>query len=119
VKQVILVLEPIPMHTVPTGLSSVPPVGPAIPLIEIEKSDPLFLKAPSAISFTTLSLTAPSAKSVSLVTPRVFNFALFEYVIKPKPYQFELPGMPVNSFPTQPPVQDSAVETLFFVSVYS
>ena len=30
--------------------------------------------------------------------------------MKPVPYHLELPGIPVNSLPTQPPVQDSAVE---------
>jgi hypothetical protein len=36
--------------------------------------------------------------------------------MKPNPYQFELPGMPVNTLPTQPPVQDSAVVTDLFES---
>ena len=31
-------------------------------------------------------------------------------MIKPVPYHFELPGIPVNSLPTHPPVHDSAVE---------
>ena len=46
-------------HTVPTGLSSVPPPGPAIPVIATAVSAPKRLIAPSAIASATGSDTAP------------------------------------------------------------
>ena len=47
------------MHTVPTGFSSVPPPGPAMPLVAIEMSAPVARHAPKAICSTTGMLTAP------------------------------------------------------------
>lgn len=47
------------IHTVPTGLSSVPPPGPATPEVAIAQVVPMALRAPIAIAFTTGSLTAP------------------------------------------------------------
>ncbi len=47
------------IHIVPTGFLSVPPPGPAIPDVATEKSVLNQSPAPSAILFTTFSLTAP------------------------------------------------------------
>ena len=46
-------------HTVPTGFSSVPPPGPAMPVTETAMSTPSRCSAPSAIARATASLTAP------------------------------------------------------------
>ena len=80
------------MQTVPTGRSGVPPPGPAIPLIAIPRSALLYVKAPTTISPTTSSLTAPKDLSVALETPRILCFEMFEYVIKLQPNQAELPA---------------------------
>ena len=47
------------MHTVPTGLSGVPPPGPAMPDVAMAQSVPNALHAPLTISSTTGMLTAP------------------------------------------------------------
>ena len=47
------------MNTVPTGFSAVPPSGPAMPLTAIAQLAPVRARAPSAISITVASLTAP------------------------------------------------------------
>ena len=44
------------MKTRPTGFSSVPPPGPAMPVVDKAKSAPLFAHAPSAIAIATGSL---------------------------------------------------------------
>jgi SHS family lactate transporter-like MFS transporter len=62
-------------HTVPTGLSSLPPSGPATPLTATAMFAPLSLSAPSAISRTTGSLTAPYSTSVRFLTPNIDSFA--------------------------------------------
>jgi len=47
------------IHTVPTGVSSVPPEGPAIPETAIEISAPDIARAPAAIASTASLLTTP------------------------------------------------------------
>ncbi len=47
---------------VPTGLSSVPPLGPAIPVIDTAISAPATRSAPSAIAAAVSALTAPCAR---------------------------------------------------------
>ena len=48
-----------PKHTIPTGLVSVPPPGPAIPVTATATCARLRLSAPDAISRAVSSLTAP------------------------------------------------------------
>jgi SHS family lactate transporter-like MFS transporter len=66
-------------QTVPTGLSSVPPPGPAIPVIAIAVSAAKRLNAPSAIASATGSDTAPFAAIRSGSTPSSSVFASFAY----------------------------------------
>ena len=58
----------IAIHTVPTGFSSDPPPGPAIPEVAIDQSEPNNRFAPSAIAITHSSLTAPN---LSIIDGRV------------------------------------------------
>nr|GFD22483.1 hypothetical protein [Tanacetum cinerariifolium] len=58
------------MQMVPTGLRAVPPPGPAMPLVARATSHPRRARAPSAISRTVASLTAPCWARVSALTPR-------------------------------------------------
>ncbi|EHP39129.1 orotidine 5'-phosphate decarboxylase [Cupriavidus basilensis OR16] len=48
-----------PKHTMPTGFSGVPPVGPATPVIDSATWARLLSRAPSAMARATSSLTAP------------------------------------------------------------
>src|SRR5215469_1281107 len=57
------------IHTVPTGLSSVPPSGPAMPETATATWARLQWAAPSAISRTTASETAPFCSRVAALTP--------------------------------------------------
>src|ERR1700683_3283218 len=65
-------------HTVPTGLPGEPPSGPAIPETASDTFAPLTRSAPSAISRTVCSLTAPKLSSVAGATPRSRTFAALE-----------------------------------------
>ena len=66
------------MYTNPTGLSSVPPPGPAIPVVDIATSVFASLAIPLTISFAVSSLTAPNWFNVSSFTPSLFIFASLE-----------------------------------------
>ena len=57
------------IHTVPTGFSSVPPPGPATPVIAIPTRAPVAARTPVAIARTTGSLTAPCSRRSSFGTP--------------------------------------------------
>ena len=57
------------MHTVPTGLASLPPVGPAMPVTPTPTSTPARRRTPSAIATATISLTAPCAAMSASGTP--------------------------------------------------
>ena len=48
-----------PIQTVPTGFSLLPPLGPAMPVVEMAKSAPEMTFAPFAIAIATCSETAP------------------------------------------------------------
>src|SRR5439155_11795030 len=71
-------------QTSPTGLSGVPPAGPAMPVTATAMSAWLRSSAPATISRTVASLTAPNCASVSLRMPRSSTLASFEYVTKPQ-----------------------------------
>lgn len=65
-------------HTVPTGFSGVPPLGPAIPVIAVAVSAPKPYSAPAAIAWATGSETAPWASISAGSTPRSCAFASLE-----------------------------------------
>jgi hypothetical protein len=70
-------------HTVPTGFSSVPPSGPAIPVIATAASAPKRSIAPAAIASATAPETAPCSSISAGSTPRSCCFASFEYATTP------------------------------------
>ncbi len=65
-------------QTVPTGLSGVPPPGPAIPVIATAVSAPKRCRAPAAIASATGSDTAPCASMSAASTPSSWIFASLE-----------------------------------------
>ncbi len=66
------------IQTVPTGLSAVPPSGPAMPLMATAHAARECLTAPLAISHTTFSLTAPNRSMELAFTPRRSFFEWLE-----------------------------------------
>jgi len=64
--------------TVPTGFFSLPPPGPAIPVIATATSAALFVSAPCAMLQATAIETAPKVSSTSWLTFRMSSFASFE-----------------------------------------
>lgn len=72
----LVVITDVEMHTVPTGLASLPPPGPAMPLVAIATFAPVTRKAPADISRTTGRLTAPLSFNVLALTPRTPVFML-------------------------------------------
>ena len=67
-----------PMQTMPTGFAGVPPVGPATPDTATATSARLRASAPSAISHTVASLTAPCSARVCAQTPSMSILASLE-----------------------------------------
>src|SRR5579863_960624 len=65
-------------HTVPTGFPGAPPSGPAMPLTASATVAAATRNAPSAISRTVCSLTAPKRSSVPATTPRSRLLAVLE-----------------------------------------
>ena len=65
-------------QTVPTGFSSVPPSGPAIPVIATAVSASKRRRTPSAIASATGSDTAPCCSISAASTPSSSTFASFE-----------------------------------------
>jgi len=94
---------------VPTFLSIVAPLGPAIPVMPMPKSDPASLRIDSDIFFATSFETAPFLKMSLGGTLSIFIFARLSYATIPKRKYLELPGFSVRVFESSPPVQDSAV----------
>ena len=72
------------LWTRPTGLSAVPPVGPAIPVVATTTSTPLRSRSPSAMARATSSLTAPCLSISASGTPSSSTFARFEYATTPR-----------------------------------
>jgi len=66
------------MNTVPTGLASVPPSGPAMPVTAIPQAEPEIRQIPAAMASATGALTAPCARKSSSGTPRRSSLAWFE-----------------------------------------
>ena len=65
------------MNTVPTGFASLPPPGPATPVVEIAIVAPVRVSAPRAISMAVSWLTAPCAAKVDSRTPRSATLRAF------------------------------------------
>src|SRR5688572_9544787 len=101
-----------PKHTVPTGLSGVPPLGPAIPVTATPRSAERASRTPAAISPAVFSETAPCAASVSVRTPRSWRFTSSAYATMPPRSHAELPGTSVSRCPRSPPVHDSATASV-------
>ena len=97
------------IHTVPTGFSTVPPPGPAIPDVATAQSAPVSTETPCTICITTCSLTAPYLSRVSLSTPSTFVLTSLWYATTPPSIIDEHPGTEVIAAATEPPVQLSAV----------
>jgi len=65
-------------HTVPTGLSALPPVGPATPVTATVNCTGAWRIAPAAMARATGSLTAPWASISSAGTPSSSVLAALE-----------------------------------------
>src|SRR5207342_96912 len=95
--------------TRPTGLSSVPPPGPATPVTAIPTSTPSRDRIPSAIAAATSAETAPCSAINSSATPSWPTLTSSAYAIT-EPAKTSLdPGTSVRRAATSPPVHDSAV----------
>ena len=58
------------IHTMPTGLASEPPPGPATPDVARPQVAPMACFTPLAMALTTASLTAPFASKTAASTPK-------------------------------------------------
>ena len=91
-----------------------PPLGPAIPVIET------FILALDILDkFLTIAkqhswLTAPYFLMTFLFTFKTLIFAWLEYVTRPKLNTFDAPLIEVIELANNPPVHDSAKEILIF-----
>ena len=95
-------------HTRPTGFSSLPPPGPAIPVIPTPTSAPSATRAPEASASATSDETAPNDAISPGSTPAKATFAAFEYTTSPPSITSEDPGSSVSRPASSPPVHDSA-----------
>ena len=73
----------IPIQTVPTGFSAEPPVGPAMPVVEMAKFAPETPKTPFAIAMATCSDTAPYCVISDILTPKTLFFDSLLYDTTP------------------------------------
>ena len=78
VSDVLLSVYAIAIQTVPTGLSGVPPDGPAIPVVAMLKSVFIVSLTPFAIASAHSLLTAPYLISISLSTFKMVSFIVLE-----------------------------------------
>ena len=99
-----------PIQTKPTGLSGVPPPGPAMPVVEHETVLEHRDRTPAAIAKATGSLTAPCSSKTSCGTANNSCLMVLEYATTPPEYHVLEPGRSTNAAAHNPPVQDSAVE---------
>ena len=99
-----------PIQTKPTGLSGVPPPGPAMPVVEHETVLEHRDRTPAAIAKATGSLTAPCDSRTSFGTANNSCLMALEYATTPPEYHVLEPGRSTNAAAHSPPVQDSAVE---------
>ncbi len=101
-----------PTYTSPTGFCRVPPPGPATPDTLIAQSQPNRACAPVAMATTVFALTAPLVSRIAAGTPSIFVFTSFAYAMTPPRNQDEAPGIEVSAAPTNPPVHDSATQSV-------
>src|SRR5690606_19776292 len=99
-------------QTVPTGFSSVPPSGPATPVIAMPASAPKRSATPRAIARATASETAPSRSIASLGTPRTSTLIRLAYATTQARKTCPGPGCIVMRCARRPPVQLSASATV-------
>src|SRR3954454_19785526 len=83
-------------QTYPTGFSSVPPSGPATPVVEHATSASNLLSAPSAIASATSGEAAPCASISVGSTPSSSALDSFEYETTPPANHFDDPGRNVR-----------------------
>ena len=102
------------IHTIPTGLSALPPEGPAMPVVAKPRSVLKSFLAPSAIPAATLLLTAPSEARIAGSMPRMPVLTLLLYATRDPAKYSELPATLVILCARKPPVQLSARESVSF-----
>ena len=108
-----------PTYTVPTGFSSVPPVGPATPVVDTAISAPDSFSTPSAISSAHGILTSVYFSIVGRRTPSTLIFISFEYEQTPHSNTELEPDTLVIISDNRPPVQLSAVAIFRFPEISS
>ncbi len=101
------------IHTVPTGFPGTAPPGPAIPEVAIAQSVPRILQAPVAICSTTCWLTAPYFSKSIDETPNMLCFTVLQYATIDPLKISEQPAIAVIEEAIEPPVQLSAVPTVY------
>ena len=92
-----------PIQTKPTGLSGVPPPGPAIPVVEHETVLEHRDRTPAAIAKATGSLTAPCSNKTSCGTDNNSCLMVLEYATTPPEYHVLEPGRSTNAAAHSPP----------------
>ena len=100
-------------HTIPTGFSSVPPPGPAMPVIPIPRSAPKRAEAPSASASATSVETAPKRSISSASTPTCCDLGLVR--VGHDRHRGSTPRSrprSVSRADSSPPVHDSATATV-------
>ena len=103
------------IHTVPTGLSLVPPPGPAIPEDAIPIDVLNFILIFFAISSSVSLDTAPKLLIVLGEIPHSSILILLLYAINDPLKYFDDPGIEVIRLDTYPPVQLSAIDKSLFL----
>src|SRR3954454_17074248 len=83
-------------QTSPTGFSSLPPSGPATPVVEQATSASNRDRAPSAIASATSGDAAPCSSNRFPSTPRSSALDSFEHETTPPENHFEDPGRSVR-----------------------
>src|SRR5215470_8461774 len=97
-----------PTKTVPTGLTGVPPSGPAMPVTASAQDAPARVATPRAIASAHCPLTAPWARRSDPGTASSSSFARREYARTPRSKYADAPGTLVRRWPRRPPVHASA-----------
>src|ERR1051326_3080837 len=100
------------MCTVPTGLASEPPPGPAMPVMPTPYVVPKRSRMPRASAIATSSETSPCSAISAGATLAKSCFAFAVYTTAPPMKKAEVPATSVRRDASSPPVHDSAVATL-------
>src|SRR6266508_5818797 len=99
-------------YTRPTGLSLLPPPGPAIPVTATASPAPSRSRRPVAIAAAVSAETAPWRSSTCSETPSSRAFTSSPYATTPPRKTSLAPGTEVIRSATIPPVHDSAVASV-------